>query len=73
MYNYILCYSCLLFIADGGTERFLLGFVIRDSPSDFVNCTFWGSEHFIADLARSFCIGDVGRYNRINFINCRCT
>ncbi|XP_045213622.2 meiosis-specific with OB domain-containing protein-like [Mercenaria mercenaria] len=44
---------------NAGTERFLLGFVIRDSPAGFVNCTCWGSEPFIADLAKSFCIGDV--------------
>lgn len=44
---------------NGGTERFLLGFVIRDSSECFVNCTYWGKEHFIADLAKSFTIGDV--------------
>ena len=44
-----------------GTERFLLSFVIRDSPTYFANATCWGSENYIKDLARTFGIGDAGK------------
>ena len=44
-----------------GTERYLLSFVVRDSPTCFVNATCWGSEHFVKDLARTIAIGDIGK------------
>ncbi|KAL4240062.1 hypothetical protein ACF0H5_000856 [Mactra antiquata] len=48
-----------------GNTRFLLGFVIRDTPTGFVNCTIWGSEHFISDVTSSFIIGDVVKLENV--------
>ena len=45
---------------DPGNERFKCTFTIRDSPSDFINVTCWGSEEFIRKIHTSFKICDVG-------------
>ncbi|XP_028395355.1 meiosis-specific with OB domain-containing protein-like [Dendronephthya gigantea] len=42
-----------------GSERYSLGFTIRDSPMDYVNVTCWGNGPFINDIAKSFKINDV--------------
>ncbi|XP_070580166.1 meiosis-specific with OB domain-containing protein-like isoform X2 [Ptychodera flava] len=42
-----------------GTFTFLFSFTLRDSPSEFINATCWGSENHIVELSRSFKIGDV--------------
>ena len=45
---------------DPSQERFLLSFTVRDSPTDFINVTCWGSKEFVTDLSCQFAIGDVG-------------
>ena len=52
-----------LLLIDPGTERYLMSFVVRDSPTCFVNATCWGSENYIKDLSRSFGIGDTGNFH----------
>ncbi|XP_071107381.1 meiosis-specific with OB domain-containing protein-like [Haliotis cracherodii] len=42
-----------------GSERFLVSFALRDSPDALINCTCWGNEGFITNLAQSFTIGDI--------------
>ena len=49
-----------LCIVDPGTERFKFTFTLRDSPSDYINATCWGSEDCIKGLHSSFKICDVG-------------
>ena len=56
-------------ISDAGTERHLMSFVLRDSPTAFVNVTCWGGENYIRDLHRSFCIGDVGECKEFMCLN----
>ncbi|KAK3612237.1 hypothetical protein CHS0354_039517 [Potamilus streckersoni] len=46
-----------------GTERHLVSFIVRDSPTAFVHITCWGGEMYITDLARTFRIGDVVEIN----------
>ncbi|KAK7507687.1 hypothetical protein BaRGS_00001622 [Batillaria attramentaria] len=41
-----------------GTERHLVAFTVRDSPSCFVNVTCWGSLDFISNI-NNFQIGDI--------------
>ena len=48
--------------ADPGEERFKLAFTMRDSPSDYINVTCWGSETYIRSLVDSFKICDVGEW-----------
>lgn len=48
------------FNIDPGTNRYSLGFTVRDSPTDYVNVTCWGSGSFIKDVAQSFKINDIG-------------
>ncbi|KAJ8305187.1 hypothetical protein KUTeg_017266, partial [Tegillarca granosa] len=50
-----------------GTERYLLNFVVRDSPAYFASITCWGSELFVKDLASNFSVGDIGMIERIIF------
>ena len=45
---------------DPGTNRFKFTFTLRDSPSDYINTTCWGSEEYIKKLHSSFKICDVG-------------
>lgn len=47
---------------DPGTERFKFTFTMRDSPSDYINATCWGSEEYIKRLHGSFKICDVGEF-----------
>ena len=49
------------FRLDPGTERYSLGFTLRDSPTDFVNVTCWGTETFIMGIAKSFKLNDIGK------------
>ncbi|XP_022089351.1 meiosis-specific with OB domain-containing protein-like [Acanthaster planci] len=44
---------------DPTTDRGLLSFTLRDSPTDFINGTCWGSESYICELATKFKIGDI--------------
>ena len=46
---------------DPGTNRFKFTFTLRDSPSDYINATCWGSEEYIKKLHSSFKICDVGK------------
>ena len=48
--------------ADPGNERYKLSFTIRDTPTDYINVTCWGSELFITNIHHSFKIYDVGKY-----------
>ena len=45
-------------------------FALRDSPSDYINATCWGSEDYIKRLHGSFKICDVGeeQCNDLSFI-----
>ena len=58
--NAALTTSDILYTDPGG-ERFKTTFTIRDSPSDYINATCWGSEDFIRGLHASFKICDVGK------------
>ena len=42
-------------------DRYKFAFTMRDSPSDYVNVTCWGSEAYIRSLVDSFKICDVGK------------
>ena len=42
-------------------DRYKFAFTMRDSPSDYVNVTCWGSETYIRSLVDSFKICDVGK------------
>ncbi|PVD38831.1 hypothetical protein C0Q70_01455 [Pomacea canaliculata] len=42
-----------------GSERHLISFIVRDSPSYFVNVTCWGGFEFIHHIATSFKVGDI--------------
>ena len=53
----------LTIITDPGSERSKFLFTLRDSPSDYVNVTCWGSEEYIKTTSDSFKICDVGRYS----------
>ncbi len=54
---------CILVLyLDPGSERFKVSFTMRDSPSDYVNVTCWGSEQYIRGIAGSFKICDVGEW-----------
>lgn len=46
--------------SDIGSERHLISFIVRDSPSYFVNVTCWGGFEFIHHIATSFKVGDIG-------------
>ncbi|KAJ8318183.1 hypothetical protein KUTeg_003274 [Tegillarca granosa] len=50
-----------------GTERYLLNFVVRDSPAYFASLTCWGSELFVKDLASNFSVGDIGTFLPFHF------
>ncbi|XP_014242888.2 meiosis-specific with OB domain-containing protein [Cimex lectularius] len=49
-----------------GTERGVWGFTFRDSPTDYINVTAWGSPSYTEYLASSFRTGDV-----VDLINIR--
>ena len=55
-------YSSMImnFALDPGVDRFKFALTMRDSPSDYVNVTCWGSEAYIRSLVDSFKICDVG-------------
>ncbi|KAL5019061.1 hypothetical protein ScPMuIL_004783 [Solemya velum] len=42
-----------------GSERHLLSFVIRDSPTFYIQTTCWGTETYIQELSNSFHVGDI--------------
>ena len=44
-----------------GGNRFKMSFTIRDTPTDYINVTCWGSESYISGLSDSFRIHDVGQ------------
>jgi hypothetical protein len=46
-------------LADPSSERHLMSFTLRDSPTDFINATWWGGQEFIQDLSSSFRVGDI--------------
>ena len=58
-----------VFHSDPGMERFKFIFTLRDSPSDYVNVTCWGSEEYIKSLHSSFKICDVGE---LDSLMCSC-
>ncbi|XP_019850370.1 PREDICTED: meiosis-specific with OB domain-containing protein-like [Amphimedon queenslandica] len=49
-----------------GAYRYKSAFTIRDSPSDYINVTCWGSEAYISSLSSSFKIYDI-----IEICNCQ--
>ncbi|XP_069124034.1 meiosis-specific with OB domain-containing protein-like isoform X1 [Argopecten irradians] len=51
--------KCIQSKKNPGTERYLMSFVLRDSPSCFVNVTCWGTENGIKDIATKFSISDI--------------
>ena len=57
--------------SDPGMERFKFIFTLRDSPSDYVNVTCWGSEEYIKGLHSSFKISDVGELELLTLM-CGC-
>lgn len=67
LYNWDL--QRILYLADAGSERFLVNFTLRDSVTAFVNVTCWGSENYIKDLCAGFCIGDIGKNGRLELSN----
>ncbi|KAL8601495.1 hypothetical protein ACOMHN_000437 [Nucella lapillus] len=48
-----------------GSERHLVSFTLRDSPSFFVNVTCWGNSDFIADVASNFEVGSVVKLKNV--------
>lgn len=54
--------TCFPHWLDPGAERFRISFTLRDSPSDYINVTCWGSEQYIRGIADSFKICDVGEW-----------
>ena len=55
---------CYLYHSDPGSRRFKFSFTLRDSPSDYINATCWGSEDYIRRLFDSFKICDVGEKHK---------
>lgn len=55
------------------TEKGVWNFTIRDSITDYINCTFWGSDGFINHMAQKFLVGDVGKifylFKTVRFVN----
>nr|XP_022905749.1 meiosis-specific with OB domain-containing protein [Onthophagus taurus] len=49
---------------DGISERGVWNFTLRDTPRDYINCTFWGQGEEIWKLAEAFQIGDVVEVTR---------
>ncbi|XP_065098590.1 meiosis-specific with OB domain-containing protein [Paramisgurnus dabryanus] len=41
-----------------GSERFTFSFTLKDSPTDFINVSAWGTEEYIHGLSSHFQIGD---------------
>nr|XP_055032752.1 meiosis-specific with OB domain-containing protein-like isoform X4 [Misgurnus anguillicaudatus] len=41
-----------------GSERFTFSFTLKDSPTDFINVSAWGTEEYIHGLSSQFQIGD---------------
>nr|XP_055032137.1 meiosis-specific with OB domain-containing protein isoform X3 [Misgurnus anguillicaudatus] len=41
-----------------GSERFTFSFTLKDSPTDFINLSAWGTEEYIHGLSSHFQIGD---------------
>lgn len=37
---------------------------IRDSPYDYINLTYWGTEDIISPLYEKFQIGDISKYEK---------
>ena len=63
MYTITLINSILLLIfVDLGCLRHKFCFSIRDSPSDYINITVWGSELYTARLFNSFKMNDIGKF-----------
>lgn len=60
MHDIMINFTCYLLTSGSGSERFLVSFALRDSPDALINCTCWGNEGFITNLAQSFNIGDIG-------------
>ncbi|XP_076458607.1 meiosis-specific with OB domain-containing protein-like [Babylonia areolata] len=50
---------------NGGSERYLLSFTLRDSPSFFVNVTCWGNADFISDISSNFEVGSVVKLKNV--------
>lgn len=44
------------------SEKSVWSFTLRDSPSDFLNVTVWGSVDYIKNLNESHRVGDVGKF-----------
>ena len=51
----------LSLVIEPGGNRFKMSFTIRDTPTDYINVTCWGSESYISGLSGSFRIHDVGQ------------
>lgn len=58
---FVLVNLCVYIDPDPGAQRFNFSFTIRDSPSDYVNVTCWGTEMHIKTIFQSFKICDVGK------------
>ncbi|NXH09578.1 MEIOB protein, partial [Bucco capensis] len=41
-----------------GSERYTFSFTLRDSPTDFINVSSWGTEEYVRSLSESFRVGD---------------
>ena len=59
---YVWMYNMYVHVPDPGSERFKFLFTMRDSPTDYINVTCWGSELYITALVDSFKICDVGKH-----------
>lgn len=42
-----------------GSSFGVITFTLRDTKEHFINCTIWGSEHFIENCDRAFKIGEM--------------
>lgn len=61
LYMYVHCVYVIFPLSDPGSTRYKFSLVVRDSPSDYINVTVWGSELFITRLFSSFNVNDVGQ------------
>lgn len=51
-----------------GEHQGVLLLTIRDSKDHFINCTLWGTEHFISNADRAYKMGDVIILNKPSIV-----
>ena len=53
--------SNMVSFSDPGSDRYKFSFTLRDSQSDYINATCWGSEQQINKMFQTFRINDISK------------